>query len=147
MIVAELSTTRDLHRLEARHSNGSYVDVVLCRGRTHVTRQDVRTGIVLSGHWRAEDDSADPSRPRSVAEVRIDGRYRYSVAIRLRQANRIARIEGLYDRSFAEVDLMRDPVDLCLVIDSVHMGPRWRSNTVVIPAEAIRAAVAAAAPP
>jgi hypothetical protein len=54
--------------------------------------------------------------------------------------------EGVLRFSLAEFDLMREPVDLCLMIDTTGDDPRWRSNTVVIPADAIRAAVSTAIP-
>ncbi len=142
IIVADLSTTRDLRALASSHASAAYVHVVLCRGRTHIGRQDARFDIVGTGPWRAE-----PAAAGQLTSASADMRFRYSVPILLRQVGGIYSGDGLGERSYADVDLRRDPVDLCLFIDTTNFGPQWRSNTVVIPADAIRAAVTAAAPP
>ncbi len=142
-IVAELSTSRDLRLLAATRASGTYVTVVLCRGRTHIAREEARFDMVVAGSWREEPGTTGASQPGSERLGPIGRRYRYSVAIPVRQTGGAYSGGGLGERSFAELDLMRTPVDLCLVIDTSNYGPRWRSNTVVITAEAIRAAVAA----
>jgi hypothetical protein len=146
IIVATLSTARDLRFLGTRRAVGVHVNVVVCHGRTQISRREGDTDIVVAGQLRHEPDSGVPSPPLEERPPPASGRFSYSVAINLRQTGGISRSETLGDRSYAELDLMRHPVDLCLVIDSVNFGPRWRTNTVVIPAEAIRAAIAAAAP-
>jgi len=146
-IVAELSTSRDLRELAARPGTGASVELVLCNGRSHITDGERRFGRLLAGDLRDELEFIDNQQPRSDWPQPIDGPYRYSVAIVLRQQGRESHTEGFVAYSLAEFDLMRNPVDLCLFLDSYGYGPLWRSNTVVIPAAAIRAAIDAARPP
>ncbi|MBW6398700.1 hypothetical protein KPL78_12625 [Roseomonas sp. HJA6] len=146
-IVAELSTSRDLRELATNHAIGTNAYVVLCYGRSHIIREERRFDVVLIDRLRDELEVVSNRRPRSDWPPPIDGRYRYSVAIGLRQQGREDRSDGRLEYSLAELDLMRDPVDLCLVVDTVGYAPRWRSNTVMIPPTAIRAAVATGTPP
>jgi hypothetical protein len=147
-IVVELSTARNLRILAIDHASSAGPYVVTCRGRTHIPDRERNVDVVVRSRLQDTLGVVDDSlQPRAAWPQPIDGRYRYTVAIALRQQGREERSEGRVTFSRAELDLMRDPVDLCLWIDTSNFGPRWRSNTVVIPAAAIRTAIDAAQPP
>ena len=147
-IIVELSTASNLRILAIDHASAAYVYIVTCQGRTHIPDSERNVDFVVDGRLQDTLGVVDDSlQPRAEWPQPIDGRYRYTVAINLRQQGREERSEGRVTFSRAEFDLMRDPVDLCLWIDTSNFGPRWRSNTVVIPAAAIRAAIDAAQPP
>jgi hypothetical protein len=146
-IVADLSTSRDLRDLTSGPAGrGVSVHVVTCAGRTHVTLRETRFDAVREGDLRDDLEFVNNRQPRSDWPPAIDGRYRYTAAIVLRQPGRQQISLGVLSHSTADIDLARAPVDLCLLLQS-YGGRVWRSNTVVIPADAIRAAVTAATPP
>ena len=77
---------------------------------------------------------------------RPDGRINYWIPIRAYTPRRVGthRSTGLEQQWTAEHDMRRDPRDICITITDVDMlrEPRF-SNTLVIPAAAVSAALAA----
>uniref|UniRef100_UPI00333EE310 hypothetical protein n=1 Tax=Rhodovarius sp. TaxID=2972673 RepID=UPI00333EE310 len=84
--------------------------------------------------------------PFGPAPRRPDGRINYWIPIRAYTPRRVGtdRITELPQQVFAEHDMRRDPRDICITITDVAMlrEPRF-SNTLVIPAAAVSAALAA----
>ena len=80
------------------------------------------------------------------APRRPDGRINYWIPIRAYTPRRVGthRSTGLEQQWTAEHDMRRDPRDICITITDVDMlrEPRF-SNTLVIPAAAVSAALAA----
>ena len=146
VIVVDLSTARDLRYLAVHHADSTGVHVVLCRGRSRITERDLNVDVVAIALLLDAGGFITDTLPRAEWPGATDGRYRYRVPIRLRGQRMEDLREGVLRFSLAEFDLMREPVDLCLMIDTTGDDPRWRSNTVVIPADAIRAAVSTAIP-
>jgi hypothetical protein len=77
---------------------------------------------------------------------RLDGRINYWIAIRAYTPRRVSnnRATGLSQQWSAEHDMRRDPRDICITITDVSMlrEPRF-SNTLIIPAATVSAALAA----
>ncbi|WP_368417965.1 hypothetical protein [Rhodovarius sp.] len=84
--------------------------------------------------------------PFGPAPRRPDGRINYWIPIRAYTPRRVGthRSTGLEQQWTAEHDMRRDPRDICITITDVAMlrEPRF-SNTLVIPAAAVSAALAA----
>jgi hypothetical protein len=84
--------------------------------------------------------------PFGPAPRRRDGRINYWIPIRAYTPRRDGtdRARELPQQVFAEHDMRRDPRDICITITDVAMlrEPRF-SNTLVIPAAAVSAALAA----
>jgi hypothetical protein len=84
--------------------------------------------------------------PFGPAPRRPDGRINYWIPIRAYTPRRVGthRSTGLEQQWTAEHDMRRDPRDICITITDVDMlrEPRF-SNTLVIPAAAVSAALAA----
>jgi len=84
--------------------------------------------------------------PFGPAPRRPDGRINYWIPIRAYTPRRDGtdRTRELPQQVFAEHDMRRDPRDICITITDVSMlrEPRF-SNTLVIPAAAVSAALAA----
>jgi hypothetical protein len=146
VIVAELSTSSNLRDRATFPADSVFPYLAVCQGRTRISESDRDVAMVLRGPLQDNRGIVHDLVPSTEWPPPIDGRYRYRVAFHLRQQGREDRREGQPAFSLAELDLIRNPVDLCLYVDSTHFGPRWRTNTVVIPAEAIRAAITAATP-
>jgi hypothetical protein len=106
--------------------------------------------------FRLDHDSINDELARSLrsrlpfgpAPRRPDGRINYWIPIRAYTPRRVGthRSTGLEQQWTAEHDMRRDPRDICITITDVAMlrEPRF-SNTLVIPAAAVSAALAAGA--
>lgn len=158
-VIAEFSSTRDLRRQVARFSDGFVAVVERCAGPTG-TGGPVWEGELI-GYDGFSDEfgkirdagraiGADPRHLEAAYGVPRNGRFFFQLAIPARTYARRQPIDsaGYVVRSVIYHDLRRDTDDLCVFGRgwSILQGV-WRSNTVIIPYGAIRAALAPASGP
>jgi hypothetical protein len=157
-VVAEFSSARDLRRQIARFE-GSFIAVLQrCAGRTHIQEAPMERSWISHGKFLDEQGvladagsirSGEQGRARA-AGVPRNGRFFFLLPIHLEGyvTERPTNISGMVTRRVFEQDLLRAPDDLCVFVRSTtYFQGRWRSNTVVIPFAAIRAALDSAPSP
>jgi hypothetical protein len=158
-VVAEFSSARDLRRQIARFDGSFFAVVERCAGRTHIEDPPMAASWISHGEFMDEhgllaqagsirlNNSAD----RAPAEgVPRNGRFFFLLPIHLEGyvTERPTSISGLVARRVFEQDLLRAPDDLCVFARGfAYFQGIWRSNTVVIPYAAIRAALDSAPSP
>jgi hypothetical protein len=155
-IVAEFSTEQDLRAHAARSSASFRAYVERCAGRTHI--EDTMFPRLWISRGDFSDDlgvlaeagrpiGTDPLRVGPVAGVPREGRFFVLLPIHLMAFawERQNDNSGWTIRRVAERDVLQAPDDLCVFARGAsYLEPVWRSNTVVIPFAAIRAALDAA---
>jgi len=152
-VVAEFSSERDMRRQVARFGDSFFAVVERCAGRTHT--DDPVWGAERVGHGDFFDDlgvlaqagrgsAADPWRLGAVSGVPRNGRFFVQLPIPLQTFARQQPIDGAgyVVRSVIYHDLRRNSDDLCVIARGwTYFQGVWRSNTVVIPYDDIRAAL------
>ncbi len=152
-VVAEFSSERDVRRQVARFGDSFFAIVERCAGRTHIG--DPVWGTERVGHGDLADDlgvlaqagrgsATDPWRVGAVSGVPRNGRFFFQLPIPLQTLARRQPIDGAgyVVRSVIYHDLRRNSDDLCFFARGwTYFQGVWRSNTVVIPYDAIRAAL------
>ncbi|WP_291295414.1 hypothetical protein [Elioraea sp.] len=153
--MAEFSSQRDMRRMPGRSSTTFQGRTEPCAGRPHTEDMfypavGFRAGEFFDecGYIRDAGLSVLPGpRELSPAEgVPRDGRYLVMPPISLRAFVSVRDERGTLRReNQPELDWQRAPDDLCVLARGAEfMWIPWRSNTVVIPFAAIRAALDAA---
>lgn len=152
-VVAEFSSERDMRRQVARFGDSFFAVVERCAGRTHI--DDPVWGAERIGHGDFFDDlgvlaqagrgsAADPWRLGAVAGVQRNGRFFFQLPIPSQTFARRQPVDsaGYVVRSVIYHDLRRSSDDLCVFARGwAYFQGVWRSNTVVIPYDAIRTAL------
>jgi len=152
-VVVEFSSKRDLRRQVARFGDSFFAVVERCEGRTHI--DDPVWDAERVGHEGFFDDlgvlveagrgsAADPLRLGAVSGVPRNGRFFFQLAIPLQTFARQQPIDGVgyVVRGVIYHDLRRNSDDLCVFARGwTYFQGVWRSNTVVISNDAIRAAI------
>jgi hypothetical protein len=151
-IVAEFSSERDMRRMAGRSSTSFQSLVEPCAGRSHTEDTFYPAVGFSSGDFFDEfgyiSDAGQfvPSSWREVSPpvgVPRDGRFFVKLPISLRAFVSVRDEYGqLSSERKPELDLPLAPDDLCVLARGAPMiWLPWRSNTVVIPFAAIRAAL------
>lgn len=158
-VIAEFSSTRDLRRQVARFGDSFLAVVERCAGHSR-TGGPVWDGELV-GYEGFSDEfgkirdagraiGADPRHLEAASAVPRNVRFFFQLAIPAQTYARRQPIDsaGYVVRSVIYHDLRRDSDDLCVFARgwAIFQGV-WRSNTVVIPHDAIRAALVPASGP
>jgi hypothetical protein len=158
-VVAEFSSKRDLRRQIARFGDSFFVIVERCteRGRIEdlgwLTAESVGHGILLDDLGLLAEAGynslSEIQRLGAVFGVPRNGRYFFQLPIVMMTLSRNPPIvDRRVMRGVVYHDLRRDPEDLCFYVRGfTFFQGVWRSNTVVIPYDAIRAALDPSSPP
>jgi hypothetical protein len=157
-VVAEFSSARDLRRQIARFQGSFFAVVERCAGRTHIDDPPMERSWISHGKFLDEQGVlAEAGRILSserdlgpAAGVPRNGRFFFLLPIHLEGYVReqISSNSGWSSRRVFEQDLLRAPDDLCVFARGfAYFQGIWRSNTVVIPFAAIRAALDSAPSP
>ena len=158
-VVAEFSSRWDLRREVARFGDSLVAIVERCAGRTHIEDRwdpDARIGagefvddmgvLVEARHGTF----MDRTRIAPAEGEARNGRFFFRLPIYLQTYGKQRSIGGGRRVNFNDIvhDLRRDTDDLCVFArGAAYLESVWWTNTVVIPHEAIRAALDAAPPP
>ena len=144
-VVAMLSTSRDLRQQGGENSDSFTVRLTRCEGRTHVPDREPWGPLV--DHAGLYDERGAPILDPLAGQDELPHptRFTYWLPISLVTLARESRLgaEGRLSQWSVDHDLRNDTADLCLYArGAVMLLGTWRTNTVVIPRAAIRAAVA-----
>ena len=141
-VVAELSTTTDLRHRIGADAAAFHAIVVRCEGRSHIPDEHPIGPLIAAADLR---DRHGPLYRRARGDE-TGARHTYWLPIALVTTAHDSRLTSTgAGRSWSVAhDLRRDTEDLCLYLrGTTHfILAIWRSNTIVIPREAVRAALA-----
>lgn len=151
-VVAEFSSRWDLRREVARFGYTFFTVAERCAGRTHIDYRRDSDARIGAGDF--SDDLgvlveagsgtfADPKRIAPAEGEARDGRFFFRLPIYLQTYGEHRSIGGGRRINFHDIayDLRRDTDDLCVFARGATLLGEWRTNTVVIPHDAIRAAL------
>lgn len=158
-VVAEFSSASDWRRRVARHNMNFTAVIERCAGRTHIEDRDYPRQWINHGDF--VDDQGiladagraivgDPSRLSGAEGIPQNGRYYLLLPIHLQgyMSDRPSESSGWVVRRAPDQDILHAPDDLCVFArGAAYFRGVWRSNTVVIPYAAIRAALDASPSP
>ncbi len=137
----ELTTRRDL--VDFASSTG--YSVVLSASVCAADGYDRRQRVAVKGWLLATRDGSWVEQQPATTQSSDSGLFSYFAYFYLTTSAGFAARHGDAADQFVTHDLRRDHKDLCVILSGGDMlGGRHRSNTVRIPAAAIRAALAAA---
>jgi len=152
-VVAEFSTERDMRRQVARFGGNFSAVVERCGGRTHI--EDSPPPRLWISHGDFGDESGvlaeagsasaiDSRRIGAASGVPQHGRFLVWLPVHLEgyATERPSDVSGWVTRRVVAQDLLSAPDDLCIFARGASLlHGVWRSNTVIIPYEAIRVAL------
>lgn len=135
----------------ARFGGSLSAVVERCAGRTHIEDRPLPRLWISHGDFLDEGGFlAEAGSVNATDAASQTTRFHMSLPIHLEAyaTERPDDASGWITRRVPDQDLSRAPDDLCLFArGATHLHGVWRSNTVIIPYDAIRAALAPASGP